>query len=343
MRVIGLAALCTLLFASAGSADPLLLRNGRFAVDVHWSAGSQVNALAEPAILTNDSGYFTFFAPTNVEVLVKVLDACGQPSPGFWVFAAGLTNLDVTMDVTDRWSGEHHTFHNPAGTAFAPIQRTDLFATCASPQPCGSGNEADLAATPRADEQAELIALFIDRVIAARQGTYDRVRADLAAIRAGHPALADYSFSPKFDSQTLYLTIDFATLEAITTDHYPFWDCLNSRYGFVFNAAVPAGTDGYIETLRFSKRLFVPEIEDDYRALPGVHRVDAENLGRFDYPFLYLDLCAARGPEDELVYFFLSSAHQEFRSRPGAAPALEPFDESAAAACASANIAGDVN
>ncbi|MEO8505981.1 MAG: hypothetical protein ABI609_18945 [Acidobacteriota bacterium] len=339
MRALGLAALSILLIASAGSADPLSLRNGRFEVDVHWSAGSQQNAAAAPVSIANDSGYFTFFDPSNVEILVKVLEACGQPSPGYWVFAAGLTNVEVTIDVTDRWTGEHHTFHNAAGTAFPPIQRTDLFHTCGAPQPCGSGSAADLSATPREDEQAELIALFLDREAAARQSTYDRVRADLAAIRTAHPALSAYSFLPKFDTQSLIVTVTPAAFQDITNHNYPWWDCLNAWYDLTSIEPLGIGNIGYYEVPKFSKRLFIPVVANDYHYAPGVLGTGTNTLIRLP-EFPYQDLCATRHDDDEIAYFFYGGAQQQFRSRSGEAPEPEAFDNSAAAACAAANLAG---
>ncbi|MEO8505980.1 MAG: hypothetical protein ABI609_18940, partial [Acidobacteriota bacterium] len=245
--------------------------------------------------------------------------------------------VEVTIDVTDRWSGEHHSFHNPPGSAFAPIQRTDLFATCATPPACGSGSETDVAATPRADEQAESIALFLDRETVARQATYDRVRADLAAIRHAYPALSASSFLPKFDSRTLLLTVSAEALHSIQNHTLPEWDCLNLRYGVTSLQTLPSEHGSFLEVLRFSKRLFIPALGEDYLLLPGAQLAVADPVIR--WPELpYQDLCATRGVGNDIVYFFLVSA-QQFRSRPGLEPAFEPFDANAAAECTAANVA----
>jgi hypothetical protein len=79
--------------------------------------------------LTSDTGSFWFFSPTNVETVVKVLDGCGVDS-SFWVFAGGLTNVDVVMTVTDTQTGAVRTYTNPQGSAFLPIQDTAAFAAC---------------------------------------------------------------------------------------------------------------------------------------------------------------------------------------------------------------------
>ena len=80
--------------------------------------------------LTNDTGYFWFFNPANTEVVVKVLDACSVDGY-FWIFASGLTNLGVTLTVTDNQTGTTMIYTNPDGTAFQPVQDFRSFVACA--------------------------------------------------------------------------------------------------------------------------------------------------------------------------------------------------------------------
>jgi len=77
-----------------------------------------------------DSGLFWFFAPDNLEVFAKVLNACVDPFQHYWVFASGLTNVGVRLHVDDTASGQTRLYENTAGTAFPPIQDTSAFATC---------------------------------------------------------------------------------------------------------------------------------------------------------------------------------------------------------------------
>ncbi len=87
----------------------------------------------QPVQLTADTGYFWFFASTNVEMVIKVLDACTfTAQPAFWVFAGGLTDVHVVITVTDLVSGQSHQYVNPIQTAFQPIQDTATFQTCGS-------------------------------------------------------------------------------------------------------------------------------------------------------------------------------------------------------------------
>ena len=62
-------------------------------------------------------------------MIIKVLNACGLNSK-FWVFAGGLTNVQVDLTVTDTQTGAVKTYQNPQSTAFLPIQDTSAFATC---------------------------------------------------------------------------------------------------------------------------------------------------------------------------------------------------------------------
>ncbi|MCP3912436.1 MAG: hypothetical protein GY713_15945, partial [Actinomycetia bacterium] len=61
--------------------------------------------------------------PDNVEVVVKVLDGCGE-NGRFWVFATGLTNVAVELTVTDLETGAVRSYSNPQGRPFVPILDT---------------------------------------------------------------------------------------------------------------------------------------------------------------------------------------------------------------------------
>jgi len=60
-------------------------------------------------------------------MVVKVLDACTFNPPHFWVFAGGLTNVQVTLTVTDTKTGVQKIYANPQGKAFQPIQDVAAF------------------------------------------------------------------------------------------------------------------------------------------------------------------------------------------------------------------------
>ncbi len=109
----------------------LCLADGRFRVTARWRTGDGKTGDGFASPLTADTGTFWFFGPTNLEVVLKVLDACAFPgAPRFWVFAAGVTDVEVTLTVHDTVTGQVKTYKNPLGKPFEPIQDTSAFTTC---------------------------------------------------------------------------------------------------------------------------------------------------------------------------------------------------------------------
>ena len=107
----------------------LCLSGGRFKVETAWKTGDGKSGAGHAVALTSDSGYFWFFGNTNIEMVIKVLNACSFNSR-IWVFAGGLTNVEVTTTVTDSQTGAIKVYRNPQGAAFQPIQDTSAFSTC---------------------------------------------------------------------------------------------------------------------------------------------------------------------------------------------------------------------
>lgn len=111
----------------APNATTLCLGNGRFELTGRWRANGQ-NGDARPVQLTADSGYFWFFDEDNVEVTVKVLNACSLAPGAYWVFASGMTNVEVELTVLDTLRNTTKTYSNPAGTTFVTKLDTNAFA-----------------------------------------------------------------------------------------------------------------------------------------------------------------------------------------------------------------------
>lgn len=112
-------------------ATTLCLSGGRFEVSAtfkSWTGGA-TPAFAES--LTAQSGMFWFFAPQNLELFVKIVDACAE-FDRYWMFAAGLTNLEVALTVRDRWADQGQVYSSALGSAFELIRDTGTFATCAA-------------------------------------------------------------------------------------------------------------------------------------------------------------------------------------------------------------------
>jgi PKD repeat protein len=107
----------------------LCLDSNRFQVSINWTKPDGSKGSGTAVSLTDDSGYFWFFDNTNIETVVKVLNGCSIGGH-YWVFAAGLTNVEATLTVLDTKNAVSKSYTNPQSTAFAPIQDTSAFSTC---------------------------------------------------------------------------------------------------------------------------------------------------------------------------------------------------------------------
>lgn len=112
-----------------GPDELLRLRDGRFEIEAYWRTASGAEGFARPLPLTAESGAFWFFAEDNLELFVKVLDAC-VAFDRYWVFVAGLTDVEVQLLVRDVATGAARAYYNPLGQPFLPILDASAFATC---------------------------------------------------------------------------------------------------------------------------------------------------------------------------------------------------------------------
>jgi Fibronectin type III domain len=117
----------------AQTSTAMCLNNDRFRVQAMFFTPQGQNGQGQTVKLTTDSGYLWFFSATNIEAIVKVLNACTTATGNhYWVFAGGLTNVRVLLTVTDTGVSPNASkgYVNPQGVAFQPIQDTIAFATC---------------------------------------------------------------------------------------------------------------------------------------------------------------------------------------------------------------------
>ncbi len=124
-----LAVSCSGINGCTAGAEEMCLANGRFKVTATYADTTGQSGSAQTVTLTDDTGYLWFFASSNVESVVKVLDGCAL-NGHYWVFAGGLTNVNVHLTVTDMQTNKSVTYTNPQNTEFQPIQDTGAFATC---------------------------------------------------------------------------------------------------------------------------------------------------------------------------------------------------------------------
>jgi ELWxxDGT repeat protein len=107
------------------AADHLCLAGGRFKVEATWRDFQGNSGIGMAAPLTTDTGYFWFFNPANVEVVVKVLDGRSL-NQSFWVFYGALSSVEYTLTVTDTQTGLTRRYDNPS-SQLASVADTDGF------------------------------------------------------------------------------------------------------------------------------------------------------------------------------------------------------------------------
>ncbi|HEV8577811.1 MAG TPA: Calx-beta domain-containing protein [Thermoanaerobaculia bacterium] len=113
--------------------ENLCLNSGRFRVALDWRfpGGTTGAGQAVPLAFAADSGLFYFISPSNLEMLVKVLNACVPPLGNkYWVFYSATTNVEFAVVVTDTQTGKTRGYYNPLNRPAPPVQDVSAFATC---------------------------------------------------------------------------------------------------------------------------------------------------------------------------------------------------------------------
>ena len=106
--------------------DVLCLNQDRFAVRVQWRDFQGNTGVGQALPLRDDTGLFWFFHPENVELTVKVLDACG-PFGHYWVFIASGSTVEYEIRVTDTDDDETAIYRNARGQVPSLIPDTGAF------------------------------------------------------------------------------------------------------------------------------------------------------------------------------------------------------------------------
>jgi hypothetical protein len=100
----------------------------RFKVEVTYDATPNNGSGPGSVVLESDGSVkFTFFDPSNIELIVKVLNACQPPFNKWWTFGGGLTNVGVTIKITDTSNGAVKTYTSTKGKLFQPFADTAAF------------------------------------------------------------------------------------------------------------------------------------------------------------------------------------------------------------------------
>ena len=126
LRALGIRVAFEHATACFSDSTTLCLNQGRFEVLGNWQTGDGQTGAATPQRLTDDTGYLWFFNQENVEVVVKVLDACAV-NGHFWVFAGGLTDQGATLRIRDTQTGTVKSYDNPTGNPFELVRDVEAF------------------------------------------------------------------------------------------------------------------------------------------------------------------------------------------------------------------------
>ncbi len=105
-------------FSCQTRADVLCLAD-RFKVRLDWETTAS-SGEGRTRAFSRDSGMFWIFDPANIEVFVKILDGCAI-NGHYWVFAAGLTDIEIRLRITDADNGDTQFYRSPAGTLFETV------------------------------------------------------------------------------------------------------------------------------------------------------------------------------------------------------------------------------
>jgi hypothetical protein len=94
--------------------DAVCLLGNRYRARVTWrNQFDGSSGTAKARALSSVTGSFAFTDPSNVELLVKVLNAEGNRILVIW---GAMSNLEYTLELTDTKTGAVKTYHNPPGT-----------------------------------------------------------------------------------------------------------------------------------------------------------------------------------------------------------------------------------
>jgi len=156
-----------------------------------------------------------------------------------------------------------------------------------------------LATTPRANTNLELLALKFSKGVVAEQEIYDRLVRDVALITAQNNSISEIAYFPPHDGKELLLIADARAFGEMQAGTYRAWDCLNDSYGVEAVSTNPGTLAFALLTLEGIYNLDL--VSKQYAALPGIKSADP-NIGGGDGP----TICVVR--EDSQWHYVFDRA-----------------------------------
>jgi len=200
------------------------------------------------------------------------------------------------------------------------------------------GTAEQIARTPRADENLELLAISLSDGITADEEIYRRLVRDIAAIRTVDPRMRTIKYSAS-DTGELMVGPVSSQKQLFLQGRYKEWDCLN-RYFHVSRVQYQSG----YATLQFAGRFNLNQVGELYSRLAGVRSADPNGYAQIDRPpSIYVlpdshgwsyvfggGACRAANEVKCGLYYFIVSTDglarfvEEWRPTPQNTPELEP-------------------
>jgi len=151
---------------------------------------------------------------------------------------------------------------------------------------------SDVTSTPKENEEAEELALWLSGSLVAPETLYSRVRADLATIRSSYgdsfPVLMNTPFRPWWIASKLHVSLTYEARERFLLGEYHDLDDLNGQLGLAsmeYNSSV-----GLV--LSFRGRLNPAQLAELYRVVPSVAKaktVERSGDSSKVYPWLRVE------------------------------------------------------
>jgi hypothetical protein len=117
----------TVLCIDNNPGDQRFMITASYSTSQSGGLSGNAHAISLSSLSVNQGGLFWFFAKSNPEMLIKVLNGCATNNR-FWVFFSAGTNVGFSVTVRDTVTGSQKTYVNPDLNAAPPLQDINAFA-----------------------------------------------------------------------------------------------------------------------------------------------------------------------------------------------------------------------
>lgn len=171
-----------------------------------------------------------------------------------------------------------------------------LILACSSP----TDFKSETPHTPKADKDAELMALYLSGSLYAPSRLYWQVSEELKSIRSTYAEEIQYinkiHFNLPWRESCILVAFDDTTGQKIDQGEYTAWDDLNTKYSIEEIEKLHHSTYTYV--LNFKGRLHSQRLVEIYRDLPGITNIGKNRYGG-DFSNIYPKLT-----EHGITYLF---------------------------------------